>query len=118
MTRSLKVRAQVQNPGGRLKLEMYVDVKLTYDLGEKVSVPAEAVMNAGTRQYVFVADGQGSFKAVDVKLGAKGDGWYEILSGLDDGAQIVTSGNFLVDSESKLSAVISQASEPNSAGRQ
>jgi Cu(I)/Ag(I) efflux system membrane fusion protein len=113
MTRSLKVRAMVDNPAGKLKLEMYVNAALTYDLGEKLAVPQDSVMNAGTRTYVFTTDGQGHFKANDVKLGARADGWYEVLSGLAEGAAIVTSGNFLIDSESKLSAVLTQMSEPN-----
>jgi hypothetical protein len=113
MTRSLKVRAMVDNPTGKLKLEMYVNASLTYDLGEKLAVPQEAVMNAGTRTYVFTTDGQGHFKAHDVKLGTKAEGWYEVLSGLTEGATIMTSGNFLIDSESKLNAVLTQMSEPN-----
>ncbi len=70
-TRSIRVRAQVANPEGLLKPEMYVDVYLTTDLGEALAIPEEAVMQTGERTIVFVAQGEGYFEPRDVKLGTK-----------------------------------------------
>jgi hypothetical protein len=112
-TRTLNVRALVNNPQNKLKLEMYVNVAINYDLGEKLAVPEEAVMHAGTRDIVFVTDPNGYFESRVVTLGAKAQGYYEVLQGLAANEEVVTSGNFLVDSESKLNAVLSQMAEPN-----
>ena len=65
-------------------------------------VPQTAVLNSGDRQVVFVDRGNGYFEPRDVKIGAQSDGRMEILSGLKAGERIVTSGNFLIDSESRL----------------
>jgi Cu(I)/Ag(I) efflux system membrane fusion protein len=115
-TRTLKARALVNNPDGMLKLEMFVNVKTGYDLGEKLAVPQDAVMHAGTRNIVFVADPNGYFTPRTVTLGAKTNGYYEVLQGLAANEDVVTSGNFLVDSESKLNAVLNQMGEPNQPG--
>jgi multidrug efflux pump subunit AcrA (membrane-fusion protein) len=112
-TRTLKARALVDNPDGLLKLEMFVNVRISCDLGEKLAVPEEAVMHAGTRNIVFIADPNGYFTPRTVTLGAKAQGYYEVLQGLTAGEEVVTSGNFLVDSESKLNAVLNQMGEPN-----
>jgi multidrug efflux pump subunit AcrA (membrane-fusion protein) len=112
-TRTLKVRALVDNPENKLKLEMFVNVAVKYGLGEKLAVPEEAVMHAGTRDIVFVADANGYFEPRTVTLGVKAQNYYEVLRGLTDNEEVVTSGNFLIDSESKLNAVLSQATEPN-----
>ena len=112
-TRSLKVRALVENPENKLKPEMFVNVKINYGLGEKLAVPEDAVMHAGTRDIVFVAGANGHFESRVVKLGHKAEGYYEVLEGLAENEEVVTSGNFLIDSESKLNAVLNKASEPN-----
>jgi hypothetical protein len=112
-TRSLKVRALVENPENRLKLDMYVNARIEYDLGEKLAVPEQAVLKTGTRNIVFIAKPDGYFEPRDVKIGHKAQGYYEVLEGLAGGEEIVTSGNFLIDSESKLSAVLNQMGEPN-----
>ncbi len=111
-TRTLKVRALVDNPANKLKLEMFVNVAIKYDLGEKLAVSEEAVMHAGTRDIVFVADANGHFESRVVVLGVKAQGYYEVLRGLAENEDVVTSGNFLIDSESKLNAVLNQAAEP------
>ena len=113
MTRSLKVRCFVDNPENKLKLDMYVNVKIEYDLGEKLAVPEEAVMHAGTRDIVFITDPNGYFTSKDIILGTKVGGYYEVLDGLSPNEEVVTSGNFLIDSESKLNAVLNQMTEPN-----
>jgi Cu(I)/Ag(I) efflux system membrane fusion protein len=112
-TRTLKARALVDNPEGKLKLEMFANVRIDYDLGEKLAVPEDAVMHAGTRDIVFTVDPQGYFTSKTVKLGVKAQGYYEVLHGLAADEDVVTSGNFLVDSESKLNAVLNQMGEPN-----
>ena len=112
-TRTLKARALVDNPDGLLRLEMFVNVRVDYDLGERLAVPEEAVMHAGTRNIVFLADPDGYFTPRTVTLGAKVQGYYEVLQGLTANAEVVTSGGFLVDSESKLNAVLSEMGEPN-----
>lgn len=112
-TRTLKARALVDNPEGKLKLEMFANVRIDYELGERLAVPEEAVMHAGTRNIVFLADPNGYFTPRTVTLGAKAQGYYEVLQGLAADEEVVTSGNFLVDSESKLNAVLNQMGEPN-----
>jgi len=110
-TRTLNIRALVNNPDNKLKLGMYVNAKITYNLGNKLAVPQDAVMDSGTRKIVFIADANGYFEPREVTLGSKSEGYYEILRGLSDGQEVVTSGNFLVDSESKLNAVLSQMTD-------
>jgi len=112
-TRTLKVRALVDNPENKLKLEMFVNVVIKYDLGDKLAVPEEAVMHAGTRDIVFVTGTNGHFVSRVVKLGNKAGDYYEVLEGLAENEEVVISGNFLIDSESKLNAGFNKASEPN-----
>jgi Cu(I)/Ag(I) efflux system membrane fusion protein len=111
MTRSARVRAEVEDKKHRLKPEMFVNVKINVNLGEKLAVPEEAVINTGKRTVVVVADEQGNFFSRDIKLGQKAEGFYEVLDGLSDGDSVVTSGNFLIDSESRLQSAISQEHE-------
>jgi Cu(I)/Ag(I) efflux system membrane fusion protein len=115
-TRTLKARALVENPQGKLKLEMFANVRINYELGERLAVPDDAVMHAGTRDIVYVALPNGHFEPKTVKLGAKAQGYYEVLQGLSAGQDVVTSANFLVDSESKLNAVLNQMGEPSQPG--
>jgi Cu(I)/Ag(I) efflux system membrane fusion protein len=112
-TRTLKVRALVDNPDNKLKLEMFVNVAIKYDIGEKLAVPADAVMHTGTRNIVFIAKPDGYFEPKVVTLGARAQGYYEVLRGLSENEEVVTSGNFLVDSESKLNAVLTEMAGPN-----
>ena len=112
-TRTLKVRALVDNPENKLKLEMFVNVVIKYDLGDKLAVPEEAVMHAGTHDIVFVAGANGHFESRAVKLGNKAGDYYEVLEGLAENEEVATSGNFLIDSESKLNASFNKAAEPN-----
>ena len=112
-TRTLKVRTLVDNTENKLKLEMFVNVVIKYDLGDKLAVPEEAVMHAGTRNIVFIAKPDGYFEPRVVTLGSKAQGYYEVLRGLSENEEVITSGNFLVDSESKLNAVLNKSAEPN-----
>lgn len=101
-TRTLKVRVEIANPGFALKPGMFANVALGIGYGKQVVVPQEAVMDSGAEQLVFVGLDDGYFEARKVQLGAKVDNKFIVLSGLKEGERVVTSANFLVDSESKL----------------
>ena len=103
-TRTAKVRFDLPNPELKLKPEMWANVELKIPLGRKLVVPEEAVMDSGTMQMVFVDRGQGHFESRHIQIGAKVQGYYEVLSGLREGEKVVTSANFLIDSESQLKA--------------
>ncbi len=105
-TRTIKVRLEVANPGYALKPDMYADVQLTIDYGMQTVVPSESVLNSGTQQVVFIAKPGGYFEPRDVKVGDQFDGQYAILAGLKPGEKIVASGNFLIDSESRLGSAM------------
>ncbi len=106
MTRSVRVRAEVPNPMGKLKPEMFMNVIIKVDLGEVLTVPEEAVLDTGTRQLVFVRRDEKYFEPRTIKVGHKSDSYYEVIEGLTEGEEVVTSGNFLIDSESKLKSAI------------
>lgn len=101
-TRTAKVRFDLPNPEFKLKPEMWANVELKVPLGRKLVVPEEAVMDSGTMQMVFVDRGQGHFESRHILVGSKVQGYYEVLSGLKEGEKVVTSANFLIDSESQL----------------
>ncbi len=103
-TRTVKVRLVFKNPTLRLKPDMYGTVRIQVNRGEKLAVPEEAVLDSGTRKVVFVVRGEGLFEPREVRLGPKVGSYYEVVEGLEKGERIVTSGTFLLDSESKLSA--------------
>jgi multidrug efflux pump subunit AcrA (membrane-fusion protein) len=103
-TRTVKVRLEFPNPNFDLKPQMFADVELNVDYGTNLLVPAEAVLDSGSRQTVFVVKGDGYFEPRDIKVGPRVDDKFIVLSGLKPGETIVTSGNFLIDSESRLSA--------------
>jgi len=105
-TRTLKARLIINNPELLLKGDMYGDARLNYDLGRKPAVPESAVMRTGTRSYVFVAGEGDEIKPAEVTIGIRSQGYFEVLSGLRPGERVVTSANFLVDSESSLKAAL------------
>ena len=105
-TRTVKVRLEFPNPDFDLKPQMYSDVMLNIDYGNQVVVPQAAVLDSGERQTVFVALADGYFEPREIKTGAKVDEKVIVLSGLKPGETIVTSGNFLIDSESRLSSAM------------
>jgi len=108
VTRTINARAEIDNPGNKLKPDMYVDVIMKVDLGEALAVPEEAVVDTGERQVVFVAKPDGYFEARNVQLGEKARNYYKVLSGLSEGEEVVTSGNFFIDSESKLRSAVTK----------
>lgn len=103
-TRTVQVRLAVQNPGTRLKPGMFVNVNLKSASGQQLAIPTSAVFQTGTRQLVFVHDGNGTFTPKDVVLGPTMGGDVAVLNGLAPHQRIVTSANFLLDSESQLQA--------------
>lgn len=105
-TRTVRIRAQLDNPEGWLKPNMYVDVLLSVEAGERLSVPIEAVFDTGQKRIVFVDKGQGLFEPRDVRVGVMADEFVEILDGVSEGERAITSGNFLIDSESRLKAAL------------
>jgi hypothetical protein len=104
-SRTVRVRAEVEDKDGKLKPEMFVNAKISIDLGEKLAIPEEAVMDSGTRKIVYVVK-DNRFAAREVTLGPKAGEFYEVLGGLEEGEEVVTSGNFLIDAESKLKGAI------------
>lgn len=106
-TRTLPVRLEIPNPDGRLRPGMYATVVFEPpDVGETLAVPAEAVLRTGDSTLVVVARGEGRFAPRAVTLGREGEGMVEITSGLEEGEEVVTSAQFLLDSESSLRAAI------------
>ena len=102
-TRTVRVRLDFRNPGFALKPGMFADVELKINYGTQTLIPSEAVLDSGLRQIVFVAKPGGFFEPREVQLGARLENQYIVLSGVEPGETIVTSGNFLIDSESRLS---------------
>ena len=111
-TRTVKVRLAVNNPGVTLKPGMFVNVDLKSALGRQLVVPASAVFQTGLRQVVFVDHGNGSLEPKDVSLGARVGDDFIVLKGLAAHQQIVTSANFLLDSESQLQAAAGSYTPP------
>jgi Cu(I)/Ag(I) efflux system membrane fusion protein len=102
-TRTAKLRLELPNTADwKLKPGMFADVELKADLGRRLAVPREAILDSGTRQIVFVEKGNGHFEPKEVTLGMRVDGQQEILAGLKAGSRVVASANFFLDSESKL----------------
>ncbi|HUT73356.1 MAG TPA: efflux RND transporter periplasmic adaptor subunit, partial [Armatimonadota bacterium] len=106
-TRTLRARLRFRNPGLLLKPGMYANVAIERPLGMQLTVPEEAILDSGTRQIVFLDRGDGHFEPRQVTPGRRADGRREILSGLAAGDLVVTSGNFLIDSESRLKSALS-----------
>ena len=107
-TRTARVRIEIPNPDGRFKVDMYADVVLQAGAGEQpaIAVPSGAVIDSGTRQVVLVAKGEGRFEPRPVKLGRRGDGYVEVLDGVNAGEEVVTAATFLIDAESNLKAAL------------
>ncbi len=101
-TRTGRVRVVLDNPNLELKPDMYANVRLEVDLGERLAVPDSAVIYTGPRRLVFIDLGEGRLRPKEVKLGVHADGHYEVTDGLSAGDVVVTSGNFLIAAESRI----------------
>ncbi len=111
-SRSVKVRLEFDNSDGELKPDMYGDVTLFAEMKEKViAAPTESVIRTGSRSILFVDKGEGRFEPRDVTIGFESEGMLEIRSGVEPGESVVTSAQFLIDSESKLREVINKMSD-------
>jgi Cu(I)/Ag(I) efflux system membrane fusion protein/cobalt-zinc-cadmium efflux system membrane fusion protein len=111
-TRTAKVRLVFSNPGLQLTPGMFVNVNLKLPLGEQLVIPASGVLQSGTRQIAFVDRDDGYIEPRDVQLGARAGDDFIVLEGLKPGEQIVTSANFLIDSESQLQAALGSFTSP------
>lgn len=96
------VRLSVDNPDERLLPGMYADVRFEVPLPDRLLVPASAVLYTGPRRVVFVDQGGGRLAPREIRVGARSEGRYEVVSGLSEGEQVVVSGTFLVAAESRL----------------
>jgi Cu(I)/Ag(I) efflux system membrane fusion protein len=102
-TRTAQVRLELANKDLDLKPGMFASVTLGADLGPRVQVPSAAVVYTGPRRLVFVDLGQGRFRPEEVSVGAESNGLYEVVSGLQPGDQVATSGVFLIAAEARIS---------------
>jgi len=105
-TRSARVRAILTDTEGLLKPEMYVNASIGMETGEVLAIPQEAVFSTGQKEIVFVDKGQGLFEPRDILSGIRAEGYVEVSSGIAEGERVVTSGNFLIDSESRLKGAL------------
>jgi membrane fusion protein, copper/silver efflux system len=101
-TRTMKVRLETANAGLRLKPDMFVNVQFPLAAARKLTVPADAVMDSGTKQTVYIDRGNGYLEPRAVQIGERMGDRIEIVAGLNADERIVTSGTFLIDSESRM----------------
>lgn len=104
-TRTAKVRFTIPNPDGALKPQMFTNVEIKISLGNRLTVPAEAVIDTGIRQIVYVDKGEGFFEPREVSTGLKVDDLLEVTGGIRAGEKVASSANFLIDSEAQLKGV-------------
>lgn len=101
-TRTAGVRIELPNPGGLLKPGMFANAELRVDLGRGLAIPKSAVLDTGVRQVVYVRLGPNRFAGRNVRLGQTVGDLVQVLEGLSEGEEVVTSANFLIDSQSQL----------------
>jgi len=101
-TRRVKIRAEFPNPGMQLKPETYVTVVIRTGGGRLLAIPKEAVIDTGARRYALVALAGGYFEPREIQVGEPTDQFYPLLGGLREGDRVVTSAQFLIDSETNL----------------
>jgi Cu(I)/Ag(I) efflux system membrane fusion protein len=104
-TRTVKVRLTLPNPKGTLKPQMFTNVEMRVDLGTRLTVPSEAIIDTGTRQIVYVDRGEGLFEPREVKIGLRIQEMAEVIQGLKAGERVASSAAFLLDSEAQLKGV-------------
>ncbi|MGZ7456396.1 efflux RND transporter periplasmic adaptor subunit [Pseudomonas sp. Ma2-10] len=111
-SRTLRVRVELPNPDGRLRPGLTAQVRLNRSTGQSVLwVPSEAVIRTGRRALVMLAEDAGRYRPVEVQLGQESDGKTAILKGLEEGQKVVTSGQFLLDSEASLKGIVARSEE-------
>lgn len=104
-SRTLSVRVELPNTGGRLRPGMFATVHLSGDTGQALFVPSESLIRTGKRTLVMLAADKGRFTPVEVQTGRESGDRTEILAGLDEGDTVVASGQFLIDSEASLAGI-------------
>ena len=107
-SRTLTVRIELANRGGRLRPGMFASVALGGTASSALLVPSEAVIRTGTRTLVMLATGNGRYQPAEVRSGREGGGQTEILEGLAAGEKVVASGQFLLDSEASLTGIVAR----------
>jgi Cu(I)/Ag(I) efflux system membrane fusion protein/cobalt-zinc-cadmium efflux system membrane fusion protein len=112
VTRTVRVRLVLRNPGVVLKPGMYVNVAIAVPLGRQLVIPTSAVLQTGTRALVFIDHGSGSLEPRVVETGPQLDDSTVVLKGLKAGEKVVSSANFLVDSEAQLQAAMGSYAAP------
>ena len=113
-TRTVKVRVEMGNPGGKLKPNLFVNVGVNVPLTESVVVPVSSLLDTGTRKIVFVAQDAETFVKRDIVIGQEADGYIQVLSGLQVGDTVVTAATFLIDSQTQLGQFSSHAGHGSS----
>ncbi len=117
-TRTVQVRIEFDNPDMKLKPDMYTDIMIKAEIGkDSVVIPPESLIRTGTRNVVITSLGDGKFLPKEVEVGAESEELVQIVSGLDEGEIIVTSGQFLIDSESNLREAINKMLEAKRAAK-
>lgn len=112
-TRTLKVRLRFENPGERLKPNMYANVKIFGGAKENtIVIPLEGLIRSGREERVILSLGEGRFEARNVKAGIESGNYVEIIEGVSEGDDIVISGQFLIDSEASMRASLNRMTEP------
>jgi membrane fusion protein, copper/silver efflux system len=104
-TRTAKARFVIPNPEGQLRPQMFTNIDIQINLGRKLTVPEDAVIDTGLRQIAYVDKGNGYFEPREVRVGIRADNMVEITAGLKAGEKVASAANFLVDSEAKLKGV-------------
>ncbi len=104
-TRTTKIRFVMPNPDGTLKPQMFTDVEIKIDLGRRLVIPEDAVIDTGTKKVVYVDKGEGYFEPKEVTLGVRADEMVEVIKGLAAGERVAAAANFLIDSEAKLKGI-------------
>lgn len=111
-TRTVRVRLVLRNPGVALKPGMYVNVEIAVSLGRQLVIPASAVLQTGERAIAFINHGNGSLEPRTIETGSQLDGSVVVLKGLNAGDQVISSANFLVDSEAQLQSALGSSTLP------
>jgi Cu(I)/Ag(I) efflux system membrane fusion protein len=106
VTRTARARILVATPEENLRPQSFVQVRIEVSLGNQLAVPFDAVLDTGEHQIVFVVKEPGTFEPRSIKLGRHAGDYYEALSGLEAGDEVVTSANFLIDSESRFRSAL------------
>ena len=104
-TRTVKVRLKLNNQNNQLKPQMFTNVEIKINLGKKLMIPESAVIDTGKSMVAYVDLGNGAFEPREIKAGLRTDGYIEVLRGLKPGEKVVSSANFLVDSEAQMKGV-------------